>query len=46
MTRTENTKLRIVLTILLGAAAVISYYFILGRVQHESLIDVIRKEME
>ena len=46
MTRTENTKLRIVLTILLGAAAVISYYFILGWVQHESLIDVIRKEME
>ena len=42
----ENTRIRIILTIILGFAAVAAFSFALGRIQYTSVLNTTRKEMK
>lgn len=44
--RTENTKQRILVTILLACIAIVSYYFILNRIHNRILLETSKREMK
>ena len=45
-TKSENTKLRIILTILLGCVSAALFYFLLGKIQDTSTVRQMQREME
>ena len=45
-TKSENTKLRIILTILLGCVSAALFYFLLGKIQDTSTVRQIQSEMK